>query len=408
MTVWIFALLLLGILAAVGYNQGAIRGGISLVGLIAASLLATPLAPLVKLLFRPVGLENPPLVWTLAPFVVFALVLVLFKVVGLIVHRRVVLYYKYNAGDLRLGLWEQLNQRLGLCLGLANGATYLLLISLVIYPFSYLTTQMAAARQDPLLLRLLNRAGRDLQVTGLDKAVAAISPMPAAYYQAADIGGLLYHNPLVHGRLSRYPALLGLSEWPEFQAIAQDKNYFEMLQKGASLAEVARHEKTKAITRNPQLLREIWALAHPDLQDLSNFVATGKSAKYDGEKILGRWTFEMNGAITALKKTRPNLTPSQLQYYKMTIFPPLANLTLTITPDKQVLVKNLARINFGVSPPQASQPQNLRGRWQHYGAGSYRLILDSAGKTENLEALIEGDRLTIGGETIPLVLEREK
>jgi len=408
MTVWILALLLLGMLAAVGYNQGAIRGGISLVGLIAAGLLATLLARLVKLLFRPIGLENPLLVWTLAPFVVFVLVLVLFKVVGLIVQRRVILYYKYNAGDFRLGLWEQLNQQLGLCLGLANGAVYLLLISLVIYPFSYLTTQMSAAGQDPLPLRLLNRVGRDLQATGLDKTVAAINPMPAAYYQAADIGGILYRNPLVHGRVSRYPALLGLSERPQFQAIAKDKDYFEMLQKGTSLAEVVRHEKTKAVTRNPQLLQEIWSLSLPDLQDLSNFVATGESPKYDGEKILGRWTFDMNGAIAALRKTRPNLIPSQLQYYKLTIFPPLANLALTITPDKQVLVKNLVRINFGVSPPQVSQPQTLRGRWQHYGASSYRFTLDSAGKTENLEALIEGDRLAIGGETIPLVLEKEK
>ena len=63
--------------------------------------------------------------------------LILFKVIGAVVHRKVDVYYKYKAGDLRMGLWNRLNHRLGLCLGLANAAVYLVLISLVIYVLSY-------------------------------------------------------------------------------------------------------------------------------------------------------------------------------------------------------------------------------------------------------------------------------
>jgi len=407
MTVWMLALLLLGTFAAIGHNQGAIRVGISFVGLLTAALLALPLTPLLKPVFPPVGITSPLLIWVLSPFVIFLVVVILFEVVGQTVHHKVNVYYKYQGADLQLGRWQRLNHQLGLCLGLVSGAVWLLLISLVIYSSSFLTTQTTATEREPMLIRLLNRAGRDLQTTGMAGAVAAIDPLPAAYYAAADVAGVVYHNPLVQGRLSRYPALLGLSERPEFQAIATDKNYLEMLQQGRPLAEVVGHVRSKAILRNPQLLRETWSLLLPDLKDLREFLETGKSAKYDGEKILGRWTFDANATITALKKTRPNLTSAQLQYYKLTIFPLLAKMALTITPDQHALVKNFVRIKFSASPPHVSEPQTLQGRWQHSGGDAYHLALGEGGKTENLEALVEDGRLTISGETMPLVLEKE-
>jgi len=407
MTIWILALLLLGILAAVGYNQGAIRVGISLVGLITAALLAVPLAPLLKPVFPPFGLNNPLLVRALSPIIMFILILIPFKVIGLVVNRKVDVYYKYKAGDLRLGLWQRLSQRLGMCLGLVNGAIYLLLIALVIYPFSYLTTQMSTSDQDSKLVRLLNQAGRDLQATRLAKAVAAIDPVPAVYYEATDIIGLIYRNPLVHARLARYPTLMGLSERLEFQELANDRNFIEMLQRQAPLAEVVRHERAKSLLNNPQLQQEIWNLILPDLKDFSNFVATGKSPKYDREKILGRWAFDVNAAIGALKRARPNLTSVQLRFYRATIFPALVKMALVATPDKQAVLKNFVRIKLGVNPLQVSEPLTLRGQWQNSGSDGYRLTLEDRGTTENLEAVIAGDRMIISSAVVPLVLERE-
>ena len=58
-------------------------------------------------------------------------------------HQKVDVHYKYKGGDLRLMLWERLNRRLGLCLGLVNGTLYLILIAFVIYAVSYWTVQVA-------------------------------------------------------------------------------------------------------------------------------------------------------------------------------------------------------------------------------------------------------------------------
>lgn len=412
MTIWILALLLLGILAAVGYNQGVIRVAISFVGLITAALLAVPLAPLLKPAFPPFGVNNPLLVRAFSPIIMFILLLIPFKVVGLLVHRKVDVYYKYKAGDLRRGLWQRLSQRLGMCLALANGAIYLLLIALVIYPLSYLTTQISAEEQDSKLVRLLNQAGQDLQTTRLAKAVAAIDPVPPVYYEVTDILGLIYRNPLVHARLARYPTLMGLSERTEFQELANDRNFNEMLQRQAPLAEVLRHDRAKSLLNNQALLQEIWNLILPDLGDLRAYLETDKSAKYDHEKILGRWSFDVNAAIGALKRARPNLTSVQLRFYRTAIFPTLVKMALVATPDKQAVVKNFVRIKLGVNPPQISEPLTLRGQWSRSGgtgSDSYRLTLDNQGTSENFEAVIAGDRMTLSSTAavVPLVLERD-
>src|SRR5207237_473623 len=139
MTIWLLALILMASLAAMGYRQSAVRVAFSLVGILLGLLLAGLLGRFVKPVLGAVGLKNPVLVWLLAPFIVFLLVSIAFKIGAFTVHHKVDVYFKYKAGNLRLALWERLNRRLGLCLGLVNGAIYFILISLVIYSFSYWT-----------------------------------------------------------------------------------------------------------------------------------------------------------------------------------------------------------------------------------------------------------------------------
>src|ERR1035441_10244486 len=120
MTFWLLALVLLASLAGVGYRQGAIRGAFSLIGILFGALLAGPLGRLLKPLLVILGLKTPALAWLLAPLIVFVLISVIFKVAAHMVHQKVDVYFKYHAGDLRLALWERLNGRLCLFLGLVH------------------------------------------------------------------------------------------------------------------------------------------------------------------------------------------------------------------------------------------------------------------------------------------------
>src|ERR1017187_8943112 len=112
MTIWILALLLLAAGAGMGLRQGAIRVAISFVGIIFSALLAWPLSGILRPLLPHVGFHNPVIVWLLPPLFVFVLLFSLFQALGLLIHHKLRVYYKYKADDLQRIWWERLNKRL--------------------------------------------------------------------------------------------------------------------------------------------------------------------------------------------------------------------------------------------------------------------------------------------------------
>lgn len=407
--IWILVVVLLASLAGLGYRQGAIRVAVSLVGIVAGALLAGPLAPLLKPVMAALGVKNPVLAWVIPPFVIFVIVNGLFKAGAQFVHRKVDVYYKYKAGDLRLALWERLNARLGLCLGLVNGTFYLVLISMVIYAFGYWTVQLSTSEDDPWTVRLFNRTTRDLQSTGLARVAKAIDPMPAAYYDAADLAGLLYANP-VDGehRLTRYPALFALGQRDEFQQLALDSNFAQLRQTRAATRELINHPVVNGILKNPDLLRLVWTTVLPDLQDLTKFIETGKSAKYDGERFLGQWSFDFNSAFGLFRKLNPKLSAAQLKENRRWMSGLYLNTTLTVGTDGFVLMRSLPHIK-PATPGEAAQPpefRNLTGKWSATGSG-YQMSFEQEGRKLDFEASLQGEQLAVKGGSLPMVFERD-
>src|SRR2546428_12872107 len=127
MILWIFAGCLLAVVALIGYYQGAIRVAFSLVGLFLAAVLAIPLAGLLKPIFSIFGLTHPLLLAFIAPAATYALILIIFKSSALAVHKKIDTHYKYKESDTQRLLWERLNARLGIRLGLGKAASYLFL-----------------------------------------------------------------------------------------------------------------------------------------------------------------------------------------------------------------------------------------------------------------------------------------
>jgi len=407
MMFWLLALVLLASLAGMGYRQGAIRVAFSFIGILVGALLASPLGKLVKPLLVVLGLKTPVLAWLLAPLIVFVLISVIFKVAGLMVHQKVDVHFKYNAGDLRLALWERLNHRLGLCLGLANGALYVILLSWVIYSLSYWTVQMATSDEDPRSVRILNRFGHDLQDSGFAKVARAIDRMPQVWYDSADLAGLIYNNPLSQARLSRYPAFLGLTERAEFQDMANDPQFTELLLGRKPIKTVLDHPKAQAILQNAELVQLIWATVVPDLKDVPIFLDTGRSPKYDAEKILGRWIFNVNAAMGLFRRTKPNISSTDMQKWKRWMVMVFAKTSLVAMTDHQAILKNVPQLKLpaaNTAPPGGMQ--TLKGQWKDQD-DKYQLTLSGGVKEEQLTAAVEGDRLTIAAEGLGLVFDRE-
>jgi len=406
MTIWLLAMGLLASLAALGYRQGVIRVAFSFVGIIVAVWLAGPLGGLTGLLLAAVGVRHVILLWLLPPFVAFVVVLVVFKIIGFGVQQRVEVHYKYKAGDLRYALWQRLSARLGLCLGLANAMAYLALISFVIYAFSYWTVQMSAGDEDPQWMRILNRMGRDLPRTGMYKVAGAIDPLPAIYYEAADLAGLIYHHPLLEARLARYPAFFSLAEKPYFQALGQDSKFADLRLKQEPINNLLACPSVETILKNSDTLILIWGIVAPDLQDLRAYLETGKSPKYDAEKIVGRWIFDVNGAIAAYRVARPNIPSSEMQKVKKSMLAAYAKTRLVAGPDHLIMLKNMPLPKVQAGTLAAAETQSVPGRWENVG-GQYQLIFQGAGKTEEKKVQIEGARMTITGEGLPMSFTRD-
>jgi hypothetical protein len=407
MLIWMLALVLFGALGYIGFALGVIRVAFTFIGLLVASLLAWPLGHLMSPVLGMVGLKNPVLVWLLGPFVVFIIILIVFKVCGMVVHKKVDVYYKYKAGELRMGLWNRLSARLGICVGLANAAVYLILISTVIYVLSYATTQMVSGDNGTWLLKTFNTAGGSVESSGMAKVAAAIDPIPEDYYRAVDIIGLIYHNDLLESRLSRYPAFLALGEQAEFQEIGKDKAFTELRQRQAPMAEILDYPKAQNIMNNPDKLKEIWGIVEPNLTDLQTFLTKGKSAKYDEEGILGRWTFNLAAAVGMFKQGKPNVAPPEMMRVRHSMSLIFAKTTFVAAADKQAFLKSVGKLRPPAKPnllPTAVDMQNFHGQWSG-DSGKYEISLTD--KKHKLEAVVEGDKLKITGDPFPMVFDRE-
>ena len=402
MTIWILALLLLASLAGLGYRQGAIRVAFSLVGILLGAVLASPLSGAIKPLVALCGVKSPVLLWLIPPLVVFIIILAIFKVVALVVHQKVEVYYKYNTGNLQPVLWERLNRRVGLCLGLVNGVAYFILLVAAVFPLSYWTYQMATPESDPKSVRLINRLGEDLQGSGMSGVARALDKNPLEFYQAADVVGLIYHHPLLEARLSRYPAFLGLAERADFQDLGSDAEFAGLRLKQASVAELLNHPRVQAMVQNPDLQKTIKDTVLPNLQDLQAFLTNGVSQKFD-EKILGRWDFDLNGSVLLMRKAKPNLPATEMRKWKNWLASNFARATFVATTENQAFLKNMPRFTAGAT---SGDLQKMEGQWKSNGA-NYALTLTADGKALDMTAHIAGDFITISGPGMEIVFVRE-
>jgi hypothetical protein len=263
--------------------------------------------------------------------------------------------------------------------------------------------QLATEDKDAKIVRIFNRLGEDVQSTGFAKVARAIDPMPQAWCDAADMAGLIDKNPLLEARLARYPAFLGLAERQEFQAIGDDTQFTELWQRGAPIRELLDQPTAQAILQNPDLLKLIWATVVPELKDLPVFLTTGKSPKYDSERIVGRWSFNVRATTSLLRRAKPNISSTDMQKWKKMMMTAFSKTSFVAMTDHQAILKSVPRINLAAA---GGAPQTLKGQWKS-SDGKYQLVLSGGSRDEALSATLEGDRLTIGMDGLDLAFDRE-
>jgi hypothetical protein len=346
--------------------------------------------------------QNPALIWALPPLAAFILILILFKVIGFFVHRKVYLFYKYQAGDLRLTLWERLNSRLGLCVGLLNGTAYLLLVSFLIFNFSYWTVQVAPSSTESVLIRFPNQMGRDLEATGLSGPARAIVSMPDRYYQLADLAGLLRQNPRLKDRLGKYPAFLSLTERDDFKQLGQDSDFQSAWKNLAPVSQLLNDQPFRAMLKNSDLTTMVLGILEANWDDLNGYLKTGKSPSYDSEKILGRWDFNVNVSVGTLLIKRPNIPPAEIKALRSLWSDAYSRTVFVAGADHQAFLENLPHFTVQNGAAAVDNRTTLQGQWKSNGA-DYDLSLDGKSMTAHTDGL----RLTLKSDVETFVFDRE-
>jgi len=403
MTFWLLAMIILLSLAGIGYRQGAIRVAMSFLGILFGVWLAGPLSGWVVPLMKPFGFKNPIALWIIPPFVVFCVISALFKTGAVFAHKKVELFYKYQAGDLRMVLWQRLIARVGLCLGVVNGTAYLILISFVIYSFGYWTVQVGDPQAAKWPVKLLNRLAWDLDESGFAKTARSMDPFQESYYKTADIAGLLHQNSLLEARLRRYPAFLILGEHPTFQKLGSDSQFADLRLRQAALKEVFANENVESILLDSDLIGEIWSTVEPNLDDLDEYLHTGISPTYSAEQLYGRWNFNPSASAAVLRKERPKISSKEMQRTRQLLAYSFGRASLVVGTDERLVAKD-----FSSAQPDPNQPPpsvSSQGRWRTSG-DDYKLIFEAGGEEMRLDGIVQGERLTVTGFQFPLVFDR--
>ena len=407
MSIWILAFLVMASGALAGWRQGAIRATFAFVGILFATLLAVPVGKLVHPLLPHLGASNPLIAWALAPLAGFILVTIVFAVAAQPVHKKVEIFYKYHAGDLRLAMWERLNSRLGICLGLLNGALYFVLVCFVIFNLSYWTTQTTTAGQrPPVVIRLANQLGNDLQAAGLSRLAKAVGKLPPMYYQLADLAGLLMQNPQTGQRLAEYPALVSLWERDDMQALVTDAALTNALASGTSVKEILDNPNVQSLLANKEQTKMIMGILQTNLDDLTEYLKTGKSAKYDGQKIIGQWEFNPTVTMAWLRQNHPKIPASEMRSARAWMTQAYAQTRVLVAGDNQIFIKNLPHLKTGaVGQPPTTEYNNWKGDWSQ-NATNYDVHLTFNSEEKFMTATAEDVRLTLKDVKTLLIFDR--
>lgn len=395
--IWILAFLCLGFAALVGYAQGPIRGIFALAGLFFASILAGPVGSLVKPLVLAFGFKHPIYTHSIPAAVGFVIIWAIFVAAGAAVHKKTMFSHKYGDDDARFYRWERVYQRLGVCLGLFCGATFFFVLLLPVYVAGYFTTQFLPGSDGPTSVRIVNSIRNDMHTLKLDRVLAAFDPLPAPVYEASDLAATLLGNRTLVTRIAKYPLFLSLAERPEYHDLATDPDFVRLYNSQATPVELLKNPKLNAIASNPILCGELFQLLGDNLADFKEFLTTGKSPKYDGEKLLGCWTINPNATFSQERKKVSNCTATQLLRLRANLVPLVGGLNLTITTDNQAILRRGETISTATVV--------ARGSWKKNGS-TYQLSFPNA-KPETADVAMADGQITFTSDNVTMVFDRE-
>jgi hypothetical protein len=409
MTIWILAILLFAGVGALGRQIGGIRMGISLLGVVVALLASGPLAPVVRSALGAVGIKNPILMWALAAPLAFLGIMMAFNSVAVAVYIKISGYFKFRAPDDVRMRWERIDAGLGLTAGLLAAVFYLMAASSYLFHVGYFTTQVESPTDNPIWLKMVNKVSADLSGSGFDRVAVGVGQASPAFFQTADVVGLLYHNPELQDRLDEYPLFMSLAENADLQAILTNATFALLLPAKTNVSLILKDPATPQLIAHGEIQR---MMKEVDLADLANFLQTGTSEKYAKEPLVGKWQVDLRETMNAFRRANPKVSVVDANRLVVLMRIAISDYTLTATPDDKIYVKGkrdplsfvaMATPRFAFPPldPAAPIKNVLTGSWKKEG-DNYQFTLQSPAGEKTADAKLVGNKITtqIGANSV--------
>jgi hypothetical protein len=204
--------------------------------------------------------------------------------------------------------------------------------------------------------------------------------------------------------LANYPALISPGERDDFQSLGHGADFQTAWQTHAPAGQLLNYPTARAIWQNNDTVDLIWGIAQTNLTDLTVYLKTGKSSKYDAEKILGHWDFNASVTIAMMRQARPNIPASEMRSARAWMTTAYAGTTFVAGGDGQAFLKNLPHLKPGTPP--TTETATWTGSWSADDT-NYDLALSSNGENKSMTARTDGARLTLKDDKNTLMFDRE-
>jgi len=206
-------------------------------------------------------------------------------------------------------------------------------------------------------------------------------------------------------RLADYPAFISLTERDDLQQLAHDSDFTNAWDSHAPMGQILNEPEVKTILKNHDLVNAVWMTVQTNLDDLTAYLKTGKSEKYDSQKILGHWDFDVGVTIAMLRAAQPNIPASQMRAAREWMTRSYADTTFVAGTDGQAFLKNLPHLKPG--KPPVTEMENWKGAWTG-DTTNYDLTLSSNGENKSMTAKTDGGRLTLKDDKTTMIFEHEE
>lgn len=340
MLIWVLAVVLVGGFAALGMQLGGIRAAVAFIGALIGLAVASALGAFIAPILPKMGAISQTWLLILPPVIGFCIVWLIAIGAGFGAHRPVELHFKYREDDSTRQGFEKMNKAIGLFVGMLTGVCVFFAVGKPIYSQGYLTTQ-TAGDSEPSPIGYVNAVRSGMAATGWDKTFAPLDRTPAKFNAISDLLGLFYTNPALTNRLVDYPPFLALFEKPEIAEVFTDTDYLKLLQDQAGFSAMINHPRTQGLMNNSDVLE---TLGKVDLADLKTYLETGKSPKFDDERLIGRWRTDISAINTDARRRRANMALTDLKNLRFALSTLLGSATMTVYPDNRFVLR--------VPPPQ--------------------------------------------------------